>query len=105
MASIDDAVEALTDPRNLSELGDSRDERRFAVKQKQVIARLREGGAGKAEARTLALQAVEKVGGEVSRARSAAVRWSATPSRRRRGSSRSTLSAGSCGARCPAPSG
>jgi hypothetical protein len=66
MASIDDAVEALTDPRNLSELGDSRDERRFAVKQKQVIARLREAGAGKAEARTLALQAVEKLGGEVT---------------------------------------
>ena len=66
MASIDDAVEALTDPRNLSELGDARDQRRFAVKQKQVIARLREAGAGKAEARTLALQAVEKVGGEVT---------------------------------------
>jgi hypothetical protein len=66
MASIDDAVEALTDPRNLSELGGSGTERRFAVKQKQVIARLREAGAGKAEARTLALQAVEKVGGEVT---------------------------------------
>ena len=66
MASIDDAVAALTDPRNLSELGDTSGERRFAVKQKQVIARLREAGAGKAEARTLALQAVEKVGGEVT---------------------------------------
>ena len=65
MASIDDAVAALTDHRNLSELGDSRDERRFSVKQKQVISRLRDAGAGKAEARTLALQAVEKVGGEV----------------------------------------
>jgi hypothetical protein len=65
MASIDDAVAALTDPRNLSELGGG-DERRFSVKQKQVIQRLREAGAGKAEARTLALQAVEKVGGEIT---------------------------------------
>src|SRR5688500_2544406 len=66
MASIDDAVAVLTDPRNLSEVDGPPGERRFAVKQKQVIARLREGGAGKAEARTLALQAVEKVGGEVT---------------------------------------
>ncbi len=66
MASIDDAVKALTDPKNLSELGGTSGERRFSVKQKQVIARLREGGAGKAEARTLALQAVEKVGGEIT---------------------------------------
>lgn len=66
MASLDDAIEALTDPRNLSELSGGGSERRFAVKQKQVIARLREGGAGKAEARTLALQAVEKLGGEIT---------------------------------------
>ena len=66
MASIDDAVQALTDPKNLSEIDGPGDERRFTVKQKQVIARLREGGAGKAEARSLALQAVEKVGGEVT---------------------------------------
>jgi len=66
MASIDDAVQALTDPKNLSELAGAGDERRFTVKQKQVIARLRDGGAGKAEARTLALQAVEKLGGEVT---------------------------------------
>ena len=66
MASIDDAVNALTDPKNLSELGGGGEERRFSVKQKQVIARLREGGAGKAEARSLALQAVEKVGGEIT---------------------------------------
>jgi hypothetical protein len=66
MASIEDAVNALTDPKNLSELGGGGEERRFSVKQKQVIARLREGGAGKAEARSLALQAVEKVGGEIT---------------------------------------
>jgi len=65
MATVDDAVETLTDPRNLSELGGSGTERRFSVKQKQVIARLREAGAGKAEARTLALQGLEKLGGEV----------------------------------------
>ena len=65
MASLDDALAALTDPRNLSELGGG-SERRFSVKQKQVIARLREAGAGKAEARTLALQALEKVGGEAT---------------------------------------
>jgi hypothetical protein len=65
MASVDDAVATITDPTNLSEVGGS-DPRRFAVKQKRVIARLREAGAGKAEARTLALQAVEKIGGEVS---------------------------------------
>ena len=63
MGSVEDAIQALTDPRNLSEV--SGGERRFIVKQKQVIARLREGGAGKAEARTLALQGVEKLGGEV----------------------------------------
>ena len=63
MAALDDAVAVLTDPRNLSEVDGPPCERRFAVKQKQVIQRLREAGAGKAEARTLALQAVEKVGG------------------------------------------
>jgi hypothetical protein len=63
--SIDDAARALTDPANLSELGGSGGERKFAVKQKQVISRLRDQGAGKAEARSLAIQAVEKVGGEV----------------------------------------
>jgi hypothetical protein len=66
MASIDDAVAALTDPKNLSELGGAGADRRFSVKQKQVIQRLRDAGAGKAEARTLALQAVEKVGGEIT---------------------------------------
>jgi hypothetical protein len=66
MASIEDAVAALTDPRNLSEVGGAGGDRRFAVKQKQVIARLRDAGAGKAEARSLALQAVEKVGGEIT---------------------------------------
>jgi hypothetical protein len=65
MASIEDAVSALTDPANVSELGGSGPERRFAVKQKRVIAKLRDAGAGKAEARALALQAVEKVGGEI----------------------------------------
>ena len=65
MASLDDAVAVITDPANLSEVGGS-DPRRFAVKQKRVIQRLREAGAGKAEARTLALQAVEKAGGEVT---------------------------------------
>jgi hypothetical protein len=64
MASVDDAVAVLTDRANVSELGGA-GPRRFAVKQKRVIARLREAGAGKAEARTLALQAVERVGGEV----------------------------------------
>ena len=66
MASIDDAVAVLTDPRNLSEVDGPPGERLFAVKQKRVIARLREAGAGKAEARTLALQAIEKIGGEVT---------------------------------------
>lgn len=65
MASVDDAIAALTDPSNVSEVGGS-SPRRFAVKQKRVIARLREAGAGKAEARTLALQGVEKIGGEVT---------------------------------------
>ena len=70
------------------------DERRFTVKQKQVIARLREGGAGKAEARTLALQAVEKVGGEVTEGshRGAPMARHTTPSRA--GSSRSSPCAG-----------
>jgi len=65
MPSVDDAVAALTDPANVSELGGSGTERRFSVKQKRVLARLRDAGAGKAEARALALQGVEKVGGEI----------------------------------------
>ena len=65
VASIDDAITALTDPANVSQLGHSGPRRRFAVKQKRIIARLRDMGAGKAEARTLALQGLEKVGGEV----------------------------------------
>jgi hypothetical protein len=60
---VKDAVQLVTDPENVSRLGATGPEERFAVKHNRVLRALRDAGAGKAEARELALQALEKVGG------------------------------------------
>ncbi|HEY8493366.1 MAG TPA: hypothetical protein VIN04_05700 [Myxococcota bacterium] len=63
MADLKQAVALVTDPANLAEIKHPGAERRFAVNQKKVIRRLREAGAGKAEARELAIKAVFEAGG------------------------------------------
>ncbi len=63
MADLEQALALVTDPANLSEINHPGEGRRFAVNQKKVIRRLRDAGAGKAEARELAIQAVFEAGG------------------------------------------
>jgi hypothetical protein len=63
MPDVNDAVKLVTDPANVSRSHASGPDQVFAVKQTRVLKRLREDGAGKAEARELALQALDKVGG------------------------------------------
>jgi hypothetical protein len=63
MAKLDDAVKLITDPANVSRLGATGPEERFAVNTKRVLRGLRDAGAGKAEAHELALEALAKVGG------------------------------------------
>jgi hypothetical protein len=63
MPELEDAVQLVTDPANVSRMGATGPQERFAVKSKRVLRVLRDGGAGKAEARELALKALEKVGG------------------------------------------
>jgi hypothetical protein len=63
--TVDDAVKAITDPANVSRIRVSGPQERFAVKQNRVLRALRDDGAGKAEARELALQALEKIEGGV----------------------------------------
>lgn len=65
MPTVDDAVKLLTDPANVTRIRVSGPQERFAVKQNRVLRGLRENGAGKAEARELALQALEKLEGGV----------------------------------------
>lgn len=60
---LEDAVKLVTDPANVSRMGVTGPRQLFAVKQNRVLKTLRESGAGKAEARELALKALEKVGG------------------------------------------
>jgi len=60
---VDDAVKLITDPANVSRIHSAGPDERFAVNAKRVIRGLRDAGAGKAEARELALEALEKVGG------------------------------------------
>ena len=60
---INDAVALITDPANLSRTDSAGPEERFAVNSKRVIRALRNAGAGKAEARELALEALAKVDG------------------------------------------
>jgi len=63
MADLDHAVKLVTDPANVSRLGATGPQERFAVKSNRVLRALRDGGAGKAEARELALKALDQVGG------------------------------------------
>lgn len=63
MADLDDAISLVTDPANLARIHTGGPEERFAVNGKRVMRALRNAGAGKAEARELALQALEKVKG------------------------------------------
>jgi hypothetical protein len=63
--TVDDAVKLLTDPANVTRIRSSGPQERFAVKQSRVVRALREDGAGKAEARELALQALDKIEGGV----------------------------------------
>jgi hypothetical protein len=60
---LDDAVKLITDPAYVSRMGATGPQQRCAVKHNRVLRALRDAGAGKAEARELALQALEKVGG------------------------------------------
>ena len=63
MADLDQAVKLVTDPANVTRMGKTGPEEQFSVKQNRVLKALREAGAGKAEARELALKALEKVAG------------------------------------------
>ncbi len=63
MPDVKEAVALVTDPANVTRMRASGPEENFAVNQNRVIKALREAGAGKAEARELALQALEKVEG------------------------------------------
>ncbi len=63
MPDADDAVRLVTEPANVTRLGPTGPEQRFAVKHQRVLRALRAAGAGKAEARELGLQALEQVGG------------------------------------------
>jgi hypothetical protein len=60
---VDDAVKLVTDPAYVSRMGATGPQQRCAVKHNRVLRALRDDGAGKAEARELALKALEKVGG------------------------------------------
>jgi hypothetical protein len=73
VADLDDAVKLITNPSNVTRMGQTGPEERFAVNQNRVMRALRDAGAGKAEARELALKALEKVegGAEVHASRGA----------------------------------
>jgi hypothetical protein len=61
---VKDAIKVVTDPANLSSFGDSRRAIRN-VNEHKAVAALRELGAGKADARNLAVQAIGELGGGV----------------------------------------
>jgi hypothetical protein len=63
MPEVEDAVKLITDPANVTRLNPTGPQERFAVNSNRVLKALREDGAGKAEARELALEALTKVGG------------------------------------------
>jgi hypothetical protein len=63
MADVDDAVNLITDPANVTRMKQTGPDEQFAVKQNRVLRALRDAGAGKAEARELALKALEQVEG------------------------------------------
>lgn len=63
MADVEQAVRLITDPANVTRMGRTGPVQQFAVKQNRVLRALRDAGAGKAEARELALKALEQVEG------------------------------------------
>jgi hypothetical protein len=64
MPDVEDAIKVVTDPANLSSGGDRRTGLR-AVNEHRAVDALRAQGAGRAEARTLAAEAVREIGGRV----------------------------------------
>ena len=64
MPERDDAIQVVTDPANLTRSDDSRSGFR-AVNQQRAVRALRDQGAGRAEARDLAIEAVRHIGGKV----------------------------------------
>jgi hypothetical protein len=60
---LEDAVKLVTDPANVTRMGSTGPQERFAVNANRVLRALRESGAGKAEARELALEALREAGG------------------------------------------
>ncbi|CAN5526796.1 hypothetical protein BH10ACT11_BH10ACT11_15050 [soil metagenome] len=63
MADSADALKLVTDPSNVSPLPVIGPQETYAVNSKRVMRALRDQGAGKAEARELALNALEEAGG------------------------------------------
>jgi hypothetical protein len=63
MPDVDDAVKLITDPANLTRMAQTGPAEQFAVKQRRVLRALRDAGAGKAEARELALKALQQAEG------------------------------------------
>jgi hypothetical protein len=63
MPAVKDAVALVTDPGNVTPLPARGEEERFTVNQRRVMKALRGAGAGKAEARELALKALDEAGG------------------------------------------
>lgn len=63
MPELEDAVKLVTEPANVTRLGATGPQERFAVRSNRVLRALREQGAGKAEAHELALAALAEVGG------------------------------------------
>ena len=63
MPELEDALKLVTDPANVTRMHAAGPEERFAVNSNRVLRALRDDGAGKAEARELALGALEKAGG------------------------------------------
>jgi hypothetical protein len=63
MPDVKKALELVTDPANVSPMPIVGDEEQFAVNSKRVIKALRDQGAGKAEAKELALKALNEAGG------------------------------------------
>jgi hypothetical protein len=60
---LEDAVKLVTDPANLTRMRSTGPQERFAVNAHRVMQALRDDGAGKAEARELALEALREAGG------------------------------------------
>lgn len=65
MAKLDDAVKLVTDGANVTDTMQLGSRQVREVKQSRVLAGLKRAGAGKAEARELALEALAKVDGGV----------------------------------------